>query len=175
MVGVFSLTRFNLFLHYVRAIKHHQFLLLLLLLPLLLSHFLFLSLPFSLLLVIPPSQLYPVVVALFISQDESVTSTTTQQGDIAGACGTTGGGLHPARLSVGQIPSVLSASRTLELENANELFEGPYEDNYLTIKSIGKGAFGEVKLAVARKASSQSVSVEFFAKDQVRVTSYCST
>lgn len=63
-------------------------------------------------------------------------------------------GLHAAHLSVGCTSAALCSSRCLdEVENSNELFEGPYENNYLTIKSIGKGAFGEVKLAVHRHTS----------------------
>ena len=51
--------------------------------------------------------------------------------------------------------NAVDLSRSLTEEN----FKGRYDEKYLTLKSIGKGAFGFVKLA-QRRTDNQEVRVE---------------
>ena len=54
------------------------------------------------------------------------------------------------------LKSVADLSRSLTEEN----YKGLYDEKYLTLKSIGKGAFGFVKLA-QRRSDKQEVSLSF--------------
>ena len=59
------------------------------------------------------------------------------------------GGLQRATAAVSSFASAMSQSSMLD-KSSTEMFAGDFEEQYITIKSIGKGAFGEVKLAVSR-------------------------
>eukprot|EP00117_Sycon_ciliatum_P050612 scpid17025/ scgid35707/ PAS domain-containing serine/threonine-protein kinase len=78
-----------------------------------------------------------------------------------------GGGLQRATNTVASFASTLGQSCILgDDEEARQMFAGDYESNYMTLKSIGKGAFGEVKLAISR-FTSRSVVIKFIRKTSV--------
>lgn len=90
------------------------------------------------------------------SDDDSFGESEDDDDDFNGT--SMGGGLQRATATVASFGEMLSHSCTLEEEVSQDMFGGEFESNYMTIKSIGKGAFGDVKLAICR-STSQSVSL----------------